>query len=104
MSLEFVINGEASVGAWEKPGSLQLHAPNGGNLTVDGPLGGAFLIPRPLAVVDYWRQHARPDRIFALGFTIEVTPRTITEIRLSRERVRTEESRGRIERFRRRKP
>ncbi len=53
MSLEFVINGEASVGAWEKPGSLQLHAPNGGNLTVDGPLGGAFLIPRPLAVVDY---------------------------------------------------
>src|SRR5208282_4787801 len=54
MSLEFVINGEASVGAWEKPGSLQLHAPNGGNLTVDGPLGGAFLIPRPLAVVDYF--------------------------------------------------
>ena len=31
--LEFVINGEASVGAWEKPGPLQLHAPNGGNLT-----------------------------------------------------------------------
>ena len=39
MSLEFVINGEASAGAWEKPGPLQLHAPNGGNLT-DGPLGG----------------------------------------------------------------
>ena len=33
MSLEFVINGEASAGAWEKPGPLQLHAPNGGNLT-----------------------------------------------------------------------
>ena len=40
MNLEFVINGEASVGAWEKPGPLQLHAPNGGNLSVDGPLGG----------------------------------------------------------------
>jgi len=26
MSLEFVINGEASVGAWEKPGPLQLGA------------------------------------------------------------------------------
>ena len=32
-SLEFVIDGEASVGAWEEPGPLQLHAPNGGNLT-----------------------------------------------------------------------
>ena len=55
MSLEFVINGEASIGAWEKPGPLQLHAPNGGQPHVDGPLGGAFPIPRPLAVVDYCR-------------------------------------------------
>ena len=54
MSLEFVINGEASVGAWEKPGPLQLHAPNGGNLTKTAPRG-AFPIPRPLAVVDYFR-------------------------------------------------
>ncbi len=43
MSLEFVINGEACVGAWEKPGPLQLHAPhapNGGNLTQTAPSGG----------------------------------------------------------------
>ena len=52
MSLEFVINGEASAGAWEKPGPLQLHAPNGGNLT-KRPFGGRP-IPRPLAVVDYF--------------------------------------------------
>ena len=48
MSLEFVINGEPPVGAWEKPGPLQLHAPhapNGGDLSrPDGPLGGAFLM------------------------------------------------------------
>ena len=40
MSLEFVINGEASAGAWEKPETLQLHAPNGGNLTYTAPSGG----------------------------------------------------------------
>src|SRR5271157_4664192 len=29
--------------------------PQRGQPHVDGPLGGAFLIPRPLAVVDYWQ-------------------------------------------------
>ena len=63
MSLEFVINGEASVGAWEKPGPLQLHAhtPPTGATSRRRPPRGAFLIPRPLAVVDYYLSDAEAD-------------------------------------------
>ena len=39
MSLEFVINGEASAGAWEKPGPLPTPRPNGGNLSRRPPRG-----------------------------------------------------------------
>jgi hypothetical protein len=47
----------------EEPGPVNLLAPNGGYLTESAPLGGAFLIPRPLAVVgDSSSASMRPPR------------------------------------------
>src|SRR5208337_3489864 len=40
----------------EWPGSGCLQRPQRGLPHVDGPLGGAFLIPRPMAVVGYFRR------------------------------------------------
>src|SRR5271166_5745689 len=51
---EFVINGKASADAWEKAWTAPTPRPQRGQPHVYGPLGGAFLIPRPMAVVDYW--------------------------------------------------
>ena len=48
-----VINREAFAEVWEKAWTASTPRPQRGQPHVDGPLGGAFLIPRPLAVVDY---------------------------------------------------
>src|SRR5271157_4695323 len=48
-----VINREAFAEVWKKAQTASTPRPQRGQPHVDGPLGGAFLIPRPLAVVDY---------------------------------------------------
>jgi hypothetical protein len=48
-----VIKGEASAGAWENAWTAPTPRPQRGQPRVDGTLGGAVVIPRPLAVVDY---------------------------------------------------
>ena len=52
MSLEFVINGEASAGAGRKLLPFNSTPPTGAT-SRRRPPRGAFPIPRPLAVVDY---------------------------------------------------
>ncbi len=49
-----VINREAFAEVWEKAQTASTPRPRRGQPHVDGPLGGAFPIPRPLGVVDYY--------------------------------------------------
>ncbi len=49
----FVIDGEAFADVWEKAWTAPTRRPQRGQPHGDGPLGGAFLIPRPLAVDPY---------------------------------------------------